>query len=483
MSTVKRIYKNMFFLSTAEIISKILQFVLMVYAARFLDKSSFGKFSFALSLSFIAIIMADLGIHTLLIREVARNKNYANKYFINAFAAKLMLAFITYIFIVIFINVVNYPKDTRHIVYIILIFAILSSFTDLYYSIFRAFEKMFYDSLIKVLRMVILTSVGLYILFRYHDALIFSFTFILTEVLMLILAYFIASKKFIKIRWLLDKRFIINIVKKSFPFGLAFIFGAIYFYIGTVMLSKMRGDIEVAVYSVAYNLVLAILFIPTVYTNAIYPVMSRYFKTSKENLILIYKKSFKYLYIIGLPISIGSYVLADRIIAFFYGKEYISSIIVLKVISLYIFIKFLNFLYGYVLSSINQQNKRMFSQGSTAIFNIVANLILIPKMGYVGAAIGSLITEVFLFVLYYWYVSKLFYTYNFLNILAKPLIASTVMLIFIKSTNFGLILTLLISATVYLITIFLLRTFDKDDYKIINKIFKRFEVKENTMYE
>lgn len=483
MSTVRIIYKNMFFLSTAEIISKILQFIVMVYAARLLDKPSFGKFSFALSLSFIAIILADLGIHTLLIREVARNKNYASKYFINALVAKLVLALITYVFIIIFINAVDYPKETRHIVYVILIFAILSSFTDLYYSIFRAFEKMFYDSLIKVLRMIILTSAGLYVLFRYHDALVFSFTFILAEILMLILAYFIASKKFIKIRWMLDKRFMIKIVKKSFPFGLAFAFGAIYFYIGSIMLSKMRGDIEVAIYSVAYNLVLAILFIPTVYTNAIYPVMSRYFKTSKENLILIYKKSFKYLYIIGLPISIGSYVLADRIIVFFYGREYVNSIIVLQVISLYIFIKFLNFLYGYILSSINQQNKRMFSQGSTAVFNIVANLILIPKMGYVGAAIASLVTEVFLFVLYYWYVSKLFYTYNFLNILAKPLVASAGMVVFIRFTNFGLIVTLLISAAVYLAVIFLLRTFDEDDYKIINRICKKGDVKEAIIYD
>lgn len=482
MGTVRVIYKNMLFLSAAEVISKILQFVLMIYAARLLDKSSFGKFSFALSLSLIAIILADLGIHIFLIREIARNKSSANKYFINAFAAKLALALITYVFIAVFINIANYPKDTRHIAYVILIFAVLSSFTDLHYSIFRAFEKMFYDSLIKVLRMVILASAGLYVLFRYRDALIFGFAFILAESLMLILAYFIASKKFIKIRWIIDKRFIINIVKKSFPFGLALAFGAIYFYIGSVMLSKMRGDIEVAVYSAAYNLVLAILFIPTVYTNAIYPVMSRCFKTSKENLVLIYKKSFKYLYIIGLPISIGSYVLADRIIVFFYGEEYISSIIVLQIISLFIFIKFLNFLYGYVLSSINQQNKRMLSQGSTAVFNIAANLALIPKMGYKGAAIALLITEVFLFVVYYWHVSKLFYRYNFLNILAKPLIASVMMVIFIKFTDFGLVLTLLMSAAVYSAAIFLLRTFDEDDYKILNKIIKRFDGKESAMY-
>ena len=88
MSTIRRIYKNIVFLSSAELISKIFQFVLMVYAARLLDKASFGKFSFALSLSFIAVIIADLGINTLLIREIARDKSKVDKYFTNAFVAK-----------------------------------------------------------------------------------------------------------------------------------------------------------------------------------------------------------------------------------------------------------------------------------------------------------------------------------------------------------------------------------------------------------
>ena len=74
MGTARRIYKNTLYLGAAEIVSKILQFVVMLYAARLLSKENFGKFSFALSLSLIAIVLADLGINSLLIREISRNK-------------------------------------------------------------------------------------------------------------------------------------------------------------------------------------------------------------------------------------------------------------------------------------------------------------------------------------------------------------------------------------------------------------------------
>ncbi|KKT75456.1 MAG: lipopolysaccharide O-side chain biosynthesis protein [Candidatus Peregrinibacteria bacterium GW2011_GWA2_44_7] len=434
MGAARRIYKNTLYLGVAEIVSKVLQFVIMLYAARILDKEYFGRFSFALSLSLIAIVLADLGINTLLVREISRNRNLASKYFFNAFSIKVLLSFVTYFIIMVILNILDYPNDTRRIVYIIWLFTILSTFTELFYSIFRAFEMMIYDAFLKILRMIMLTFASLYVLFKGYGVFVFSYMFAFVEIIIVLVALVIALKSFIKLKVVLDYSFAKAILKKALPFGFAFVFGSIYFFIGSVMLSKIKGDAEVAVYSVAYNLILAILFIPTVYTNAIYPVLSRYYKESKSGLRVLYEKSFKYLYIIGLPISIGLYLLAGRIIFFFYGEIYADSIIALQIISWYLFIKFINFLFGTVLSSINR--------------------------------------EVFLFVIYYWYVSKNLYFYNFLVILIKPIMGVIVMAFFIKFLNFGLILTILFSALVYSISLFTLKAFDKEDYKIIKKLFE-----------
>lgn len=480
MGTARRIYKNTLYLGFAEIVSRVLQFVVMLYAARLLSIDDFGKFSFALSLSLIAIVLADLGINYLLIREISRNKNLVSKYFVNAFSAKVLLSMITFVIIVIALNILNYPQDTKQIVYIIWFFTIFSTFTELFYSIFRAFEMMQYDAFLKILRMVLLTISSLYVLFKGYGVFAFSYTFIFVELIIVLIAFFIALSKFVKLRLSIDVTFIISLLKKALPFGLAFVFGSIYFFIGSVMLSNMKGDTEVALYSVAYNIALAILFIPTVYTNAIYPVLSRYYKAhenqrfsseSKEKLSILYERSFKYLYIIGLPISFGSYFLAERIILFLYGKAYSASIIALQIISWYLFIKFLNFLFGTMLSSVDKQNKRMLGQGLTAGFNVMLNLLLIPQFGYVGAAWATFATEVFLFIVYYWYVSKSLYFLNFWGILIKPIIAVFGMFLFIKFVNIGLILTIFLSATVYFVLLYILKTLDKKDYEIINSIF------------
>lgn len=472
MGTARRIYKNTLYLGAAETVSKILQFVVMLYAARLLTKEHFGKFSFALSLSLIALVLADLGINTFMIREISRNRKLASKYFINAFFIKIGLAFMTYFIVAAALNVLDYSEDTKQIVYAVWLFAILSTFTELFYSIFRAFEMMQFDAFLKILRMILLTSISLYVLFRNYGVFAFSLAFVLVEIVVVLAAFLLALKNFIKIKQLFDFRFAKALLKRALPFGLAFVFGSIYFFIGTVMLSKIKGDVEVAIYSAAYNLAIAILFIPNVYTNAIYPVLSRYFKTSREKLGILYEKSFKYLYIIGLPISVGSYFLAGRIIQFFYGKAYASSVIALQIISWYMFIKFLNFLLGTVLSSIDKQGKRMMGQGLTAGFNVLLNLMLIPRIGYVGAAWATFATEIFLFILYYWYVSRSLYFYNFAKILVKPIIAAFAMFLVIKFVGLGLIPTVLVSAFAYFAALYFLKVIDNDDRKIIKSIFQ-----------
>ncbi|MBI2653350.1 flippase [Candidatus Woesearchaeota archaeon] len=476
MGTAKRIFKNTVYLSIAEVVSRVLQFIVMLYAARLLGKTDFGKFSFALSLSLIAIVLADLGINTLLVREISRNKNQAGKYFANAFSVKVLLSAVAFVAIAAILDMMNYPHDTRYIVYIVWMFTILSTFTELFYSIYRAFEMMFYDAFLKITRMIILTALSLYLLFNSYGVFAFSYAFVIVEFIIVIIALAIALKNFIKFKIEFDVSFVKALLKKAAPFGLAFVFGSIYFFIGSVMLSKMKGDAEVAIYSVAYNTALAILFIPTVYTNAIYPVLSRYYHQSRKELNVLYERSFKYLYIIGLPISVGLYLLAGRVINFFYGKEYSASAIALQIIAWYLFIKFLNFLLGIILSSIDRQDKRMLGQGVTAVFNVALNLLLIPKFGFIGAALATFFTEIFLFLIYYWYVSRSLYFYNFVGVLFKPALASALMLLFIKFTGFGLALTVILSSIVYFVVIFIFKTLDKNDYEILRKIFKNEKV-------
>jgi O-antigen/teichoic acid export membrane protein len=102
------------------------------------------------------------------------------------------------------------------------------------------------------------------------------------------------------------------IIIGSIPFALNALFGVLFFRIDTVMLSVLKGDAAVGIYSAAYVPMLALGVIPTVFIAAIYPVMSRYFVSSKDTLESFTSLSSKYMAIIGFPIAMGCFILAER---------------------------------------------------------------------------------------------------------------------------------------------------------------------------
>ncbi len=122
----------------------------------------------------------------------------------------------------------------------------------------------------------------------------------------------------------------------SLPFALTASIGTIYHRIDMVMLSAMQGDAAVGWYNAACNLVYTLVIIPDMFSYAVFPVMSRFFVSSKEALKTTLQKSAKYLFILGLPIGVGTSLLSDRIILLIYGAEFTPAIVAMQVLALYL---------------------------------------------------------------------------------------------------------------------------------------------------
>ena len=144
MSSVKRIAKNTGILFVSNIVSKLFGFVYTIYMARYLGAEGFGILSFALAFTGMFGVFADLGLQPLTIREIARNTELTGKYLGNIAAIKSILGIITFILIVIAINLMNYPAETVYVVYLIAFSVLMGSFNNMFYSIYQGHEKMEY---------------------------------------------------------------------------------------------------------------------------------------------------------------------------------------------------------------------------------------------------------------------------------------------------------------------------------------------------
>jgi O-antigen/teichoic acid export membrane protein len=473
MNTARRITTNFLSLATSEIISKILQLMVYVYLARHLGKENFGIFSFGLAFAFLVVIIADFGLSTLLIREISRDKKSASKYLSNAFASKILLSIITLVFGFVALYVMNYPPETKIIAMVMLSFTVAQSFTDLFSSIFKAFERMYYDAIIKVIRMVLLIGLVLYLIKSGYGLFASSIAFLIVEIFVFIITASIVYIKFIKVSFEFDYKFSKTLLKSSSLFCLSLVFSGLFMFIGSIILSKFRSTTEVGIYSTAANIMIALIFIPMMYGNAIYPVISRFYMTSKKSLKFAYEKSFKYMLMLGLPISAGIFALSDKIILTFYGSQYAEAAPVLAILCWHLFIRFLNIVSGFTLSSINRQGSRVFSQGIAALVNIILNFIFILVYGLLGAAIAAVITEVIFFFMYTYFINKYNLKISMVRLFVRPVIAGALMLVAISFIG-NLYVAVIAGALVYAAALFTAGAIDKEDKIIIEKVIKNF---------
>jgi O-antigen/teichoic acid export membrane protein len=473
MNRVKIIAKNIFSLYTGKLISIILSVLLSIYIARFLGDILFGRYSFILAFVTLFSIFLDLGYETFLIREVSKKKSEAGFYINNIFGLRLILSLLVFGVIFLFINLTDFSENVKIIIYLFGIYEILISFSNVFKVTFRAFEKMNVEVGVTIISSVLRYAAGLIVLVLGYGLFELGLIFIVSGFFEFFISFFVCEKKFVRIKPIFHYKFFIDTIKIAFPIGLVTIFGLIYVKIDTIMLAFFKGEAVVGWYNAAYNLVLGFRPMPQLFMHALLPFMAYSFVKSTDSLRNVYSKSFKFLIFIGLPLSVGIFLLADRFILLFYGKNFMNSVVALQVLSWDVLLKFLYICIWFVLISANRQNRLALIAGAGALINIVLNLFLIPKFSFFGAAVATILTETFILLTFFYLAWVNNFKIPILNIVPKPVFACLVMAAFILYFNsLNIYFLIPISILIYLVIFYLIKGFSPDELHLIKNMFK-----------
>jgi len=472
MSAHRTLAKNTTVLLIANVISYLLGFFTTLYTARYLGVEGFGILSLALAITGIFGVLTDLGLSTLTIREVSRNKSLANKYISNTAILKVFLSILTLGVIALLVNILHYPQTVTSVVYIITLSVVITAFSGIFNSIFQAYEKMEYMSLNIMLNAVLMISGVLLVIFYGLGIVALASVYLFSSLIVFFITFILFSWKFFLPKINIDIKFWKLTLNESLFFGISSILVVIYFYIDSVMLSVMVNNSAVGIYNAAYKLIFVLMFIPNVFLTSIFPVMSQHFETKKDMLKLEYEKSVKYLFAMAMFLFIYVMVFADKIIFIIYGTGYSASIITLQTLIFVLPIIFITYLFGNLLGAINKQRVLLIITCANALLNIVLNLILIPKFSYLGASVATVITEALGFSLMIYYISKTFHKISLINNLFKTIVVSTIVLIIIYylNTSINWIVVAVIGFFVYALLLYLFGIINRDDIEIVKQM-------------
>lgn len=476
MNIVRTVAKNSGASLLTQVSTPASSFLLVFFMARLLGVSGVGTFSAALSIVYIFEAFTSLGFQYFITKEVAQDKSKADKLLINASFIGSIFAILMAGIMCLVINLITNATDTIHSVYVLSIALVPSTLALVCQSISRGFEKLEHIAIATVAGNVFRVLFGLFVLFR-GCSLIYLMVVILGSCCLvffisLYLALQCVSKDLGKILKI-DLVFCKWIIGATPIFALIFVFATIRQNIDVLILTKMMGEREVGFYSAAYKLVSIVGLGISFYIMAIQPVIFKLFKSSLEKFEILCSESIRYFFILILPIIAGTTILRDKFVLLIFGAQFLPSAYVLSILIWLVILTGFNQIYANALVASNGQKINLAGNIIGMICNIFLNLLLIPKLSFVGAGIASIISSLVVLVYQHNFVSKHVFKVNYFNLAKKPFIATVLMgVITFLLKDINLVFVIVVSLIGYVISLVVLKTFSERDANLIRQLWK-----------
>ena len=184
-----------------------------------------------------------------------------------------------------------------------------------------------------------------------------------------------------------------KIILEALPMGVVMVLGAIYFRVDTLILAGIKGSEAVGIYSAPYKILEVLLVVPSIFMSSVLPVMTAALARSRADAQAIFQKAFNFLSITALPLIVGSVIASAPIMLLIAGGDFVESGPLLKILVLALGGSFLNSVMIYTMIAAGRQRQLLWPYIGATVFNIVANFILIPSYSYWGAAVVTVVTE------------------------------------------------------------------------------------------
>jgi len=235
---------------------------------------------------------------------------------------------------------------------------------------------------------------------------------------------------------------------------------SIYLNLDVIMLGYFSTNAEVGYYTSCIKIMRVLITVVLALLTVLLPRSSFLVSNNQmqefEKLIIL---SFKFICFIGLPCITGILLLSKQMIFVFFGESFYPAYGVMNLLCVLLFFVSMNNLLGMqILYPLNRERKFLYSILGGAIVNFSANLFLIYNFQAIGAAIGSVLAEIVIFI-FLFISAKDYFKLIFLKKGINYLIASAVMAIVISLLNSTLTINvyvdLLIKIAVASITYFL----------------------------
>lgn len=474
-----KIAQNYFYNVCYQLLVLIAPIITAPYLARVLGAGNLGIYSYVNSSGNIITTVTLLGIYAYGNRQTAyvrENKCTLTSTFWEIEAVRLILGTIGTL-VYIGYSVCN---KTYNVYFLIYYPYILAQFIDCSW-LYVGLEDM-KPAVIKNAVTKLINIAGIFIFVKKKDDIWIYIAMLAATTLFANISIYTQLPKYIgKLK--INRKRIPHHIKGSLNLFLPQVASLFYLQVDKVMLTWLTGRTEqVSFYDQAEKIVTIPLSVITVISTVMMPrIANEYKKNHKQTIENLLLMAGKFALCLAMPMMLGIFCIAGKFIPWYLGTEFQPTSTAIMVLSPIIVLNSLSGISGnQFFTATDQTTVLMKAYVSAAGMNVVANAVLIPHFGYVGAAAATVMSSLCSVIIQYHYMFKQLKVQRLILYAGKYFTGAVIMsgVIFLigyvmKATAVTTVIQILIGGGIYFV--FLLIVKDemlKEAHRLFKKIYK-----------
>ena len=423
-----KVLKNYAYNLSYQLLLIILPIITTPYVTRVFSSNDLGTYSFFNSIVTYFVLLATLGVANYGTKEISGNRTIIHKNFWGIYTLQLgatILSLTLYILLCLTFSLMQNP------VAYILGLSLLSKGLDISW-LFQGLE----DFRKITVRNITVKLVGVIAIFLFIKSAsdLYLYVFLLTIFELLgQLSMWLPAKEFIG-KPHFDLMYAKRHLKPVILLFLPQIAISLYVSLDSTMLGVLASARDVGIYDQALRLVNILLTLVTSLGSVMLPRVSNLLSSGDHKAVnKMHEMSFLIYNLVIFPIIAGMLIVNDDFVNFFLGQDFQEAryAIAIMIFRMF-FIGWTNIMGIQILIPHNKNKEFMLSTTIPAIVSVGLNLLLLPKLGYIGAAIVSVLTEVLVWLI------QLFYTRSYLR--EVPILGSLIKIIISSGVMYGILL-------------------------------------------
>jgi O-antigen/teichoic acid export membrane protein len=476
--------QSVFSVSMGTIVLIIFLFIEMMIAVRYIDEKKYGIYILLITVTNFFVMFIDFGCKTAVTQFIASSKGKEQSDVANSIIVfRLITVAVISLLVLLGQNILRiFDSSESILIYTsyIPIMLLAASFDELVQSMLQGFESFNYIAISNIIRSTI--------------RLILSFVFLAIfrlEVFGLIYSFIISFALSALFQYLLlpiPKKLVLNFhhLKKMLKFGFPLQLSRLLWFasgrMNIFLLGTLAGPASVAFFAVAERIPNAFQRLSESFTKVYFPRMTNLLSEGrKEKAQQLINQSLQIISFLMAFAALIGIIFSKTIITLLFTNKYFESHLAFALLMLALHMGFLVQIMGYTLTSAGFPGRSLVENIIRTVIIIIANFLLIPVLGFIGAACASIIANYLVNPLSVWLLKR-----SSIDVQTLPYVKQTGILLlcsflFWWLEDFGIILQIaLIALFIFLNKMFSTVTLSELTALIPESFIKKFAFSKST---